>query len=142
MNPERHRIHQTELSRQLAREFPDRRLFTYFHLRTRKWVIAEWVCDTTGLFTEIMNLGLRPVLSAPDNTLEELRRLLNRPADHRALREFLRAEEYRELLQLQKESTSLREQRTRIVRDAHPGVGASRLSGPVRVSMAGASKEA
>lgn len=46
----------TELDEFLRREFPDLELFSYWHMHTRRWTIAEWLSRDKNRAVEILAL--------------------------------------------------------------------------------------
>ena len=113
----------TPLDKYLQREYPDRKLFTYFHLTTKNWVIAEWCNKMRGTAMEVLILGQTPRLLDREQATE-LRQRLRAPANRGAIRQNLDALERARLLKEEHDAAELEDATARLIRDAHPGPGA------------------
>ncbi|MGB2998373.1 MAG: hypothetical protein WBC59_07020, partial [Phycisphaerae bacterium] len=92
LSPTRHFIPATPtvLDRYLRREYPDRKLFVYFHRVTGNWTVSEWCNRMRGTAMEVMVVGHAPRLSGRDQAAE-LRQRLRAPANRGAIRQNLDA---------------------------------------------------
>jgi len=122
ISPSRHRLPATptSLDKYLHREYPDRKLFTYLHLTTRNWVVAEWCNKMRGTAMEVLILGRAPRLLDRDQAAE-LRQRLRAPANRGAIRQNLDAIERGRLRKEADDAAELKDATARMVRDAHPG---------------------
>ena len=59
-DPEMHVVRTTAFGSFLQTHFKTDALFTFLHMRTRKWVVAEWLAGQWGAFRELVLLGDDP----------------------------------------------------------------------------------
>lgn len=124
VSPSRHYVPATPtvLDRYLRREYPDRKLFTYFHLTTKNWVIAEWCNKMRGTAAEVMVAGHAPCLSSREQA-QELRQRLRAPANRGAIKANLDAIDRGRLRKEADDAAELKDATARMIRDIHPGPG-------------------
>jgi len=84
--PERHKVHETEFTRFLQREFKDPNLFTYRHSHTGNWMVSVWLKKDRRLL-ELVNLGPSPI--GTSEHVMELRSMVKGTPEHVAARKAM-----------------------------------------------------
>lgn len=102
VNPQRHLIRDTELSRFLQRHLNEPRMLTYFHVETKRWVVACWVRKEWGLMKELFTLKNLGDFSADDRIACERWKHWQTPSGRQQIKEA-EAAERRDLVQWDEE---------------------------------------
>jgi len=111
----------TELDELLRREFPDLALFTYWHLHTQRWTIAEWLSKDKGRAVEIMALDRGLPFFRDRAQFMEFRERLFRPQTAYEMKKILELDEKRRQDKWNDCGAEMAEEKARLIYDNTPG---------------------